>query len=353
MQKVKKQASGVWNILKKRWYLIFIIIAIGGFLLYRYNKQKTQAQERKRYTVTREDLKETLALSGAIDAEEHVLLHFQTAGRLSWVGVKEGDTVKQYQGIASLDQRQLQKTLEKYLNTYEKNRYTFEQTNDDNQDDIVDLSKEVRTEAERVLKQSQLDLNNTVLDVELQSIAKEYSYLYTPIAGVVTRADADVAGVNVSVTDMYEVVNPDTIDFSLSADQTEVVDLVEGQTGSITLDAFPDQSFTGTIAKIGFAPRTDETGTVYDVRMDLDGADVSQLRLGMTGDVEFVIGDAPNSLFVPFEYLIEENDKDYVMLEKQDGTLEKTVITVGKEYDQGIEVTSGLSEGDVIVEPES
>src|SRR3990167_3915646 len=259
----KQITVSVWRIIIKWWYIVIIFIAIGGYLFYRQQTAKSQVQP-ETYTVNRTNLKDTLILSGEIDATEKIDLHFQSGGRLSWVGVKEGDVVKKYQGIASLDQRQLQKTLEKYLNTYVKERNDFDQNEQDNGDGSVGFTQDLRETAKRTLENAQFDLNNTVLDVELQAIAKEYSYLYTPIEGIVTRIDAPTAGLNVSITDIYEVINPQTVYFAVSADQTEVVNLHAGQKGTITLDAYPDNPIIGTVDTIAFTPKTDETGTVYE-----------------------------------------------------------------------------------------
>ena len=345
----KRISVSVWRIIIKWWYIVVILIAIGGYLFYRQQTAKSQVQL-ETYTVSRETLKDSLILSGKIDATEKVDLHFQSAGRLAWVGVKEGDLVKKYQGIASLDQRQLQKTLEKYLNTYSKERRDFEQSTEDNDESAIALSQDLRETAKRTLENAQFDLNNTVLDVELQAIAKEYSYLYTPIEGIVTRIDAPTAGLNVSITDIYEVINPQTVYFAVSADQTEVVNLHAGQKGTITLDAYPDNPIIGTVDTIAFTPKTDETGTVYEVKVPLTEATPSaMLRIGMTGDAEFVLKELPNVVAVPFQYVIEEDAGSFVN-KKENGKINKVPVKLGGEYEDMIEIKDGIQPGDVLVE---
>ena len=88
----------------------------------------------KTLTVKKEDLKDSLSFSGVIEAREKVTLKFQSSGRLTWVGVKEGDRVKKFQGIATLDRESLKKTMENYMNTYLKERNSFENTHDTNRD---------------------------------------------------------------------------------------------------------------------------------------------------------------------------------------------------------------------------
>ena len=83
---------------------LFII----GIVIYKNNISSKAKNKVDSYKIKREDIREILTLSGEIDAEEKATLKFQTSGRLSWVGVKEGDYVKKYQSLASLDKRELQ-----------------------------------------------------------------------------------------------------------------------------------------------------------------------------------------------------------------------------------------------------
>ncbi|QQS44070.1 efflux RND transporter periplasmic adaptor subunit [Candidatus Roizmanbacteria bacterium] len=343
--------SRIPGILKNKWIIVIVIVGIiGGYF---YNKSTSQASAQEAtYTVTQGTLQDILNLSGFVDAEDKVDLHFQSGGRLSWVGVKEGDTVRKFDGIASLDTRQLEKTLQKYLNNYSKERRDFEQSNDDNEDEVLGLSQEIRTRAERTLENAQFDLDNSVLDVELQAIAKEYSFLYTPIDGIVTRVDTPNAGMNVSVTDTFQVINPDSIYFSISADQTEVVKLYEGMQGTITLDAYPDQEIVGTITDISFTPKTNESGTVYEAKMAFTPVSGSKYRLGMTGDVEFILEEVNNAVSIPFSIIEETDDGKTYVYKKVNGKKERVEITVGPEYDGQVQVLNGVYEGDVIYEIE-
>src|SRR3989337_625752 len=119
--------------LKKRYKLIISLAVIAGLVIFFTNRSSVQRKNEKEVTakVKSGKLEEILTISGAIDAEEKITLRFQTSGRLAWVGVKEGDYVKKYQGIASLDKREIQKNLKKKLLAYMNQRWDFEQTQDD------------------------------------------------------------------------------------------------------------------------------------------------------------------------------------------------------------------------------
>lgn len=330
--------------IKKRWYIILLLLLIAGFFVYRSNSSQNANEKTNPYKVKRQTLKETLSLSGKIDAEEKTTLRFQTSGRLSWVGVKEGDYVKKYQSIASLDQRALQKQLDKDLNDYLDTRWSFEQTKDNN-----NQGQPITTALQRILDKSQFGLNKSVIDVELQNLSLEYANLWTPIEGLVTRVASPFAGVNITPSQAeFDIVNPNTIYFSALADQTDIVKITNLKKGYIVFDSFPDKTVNGQITAIGFTPKNGETGTVYEVKLSLgDGNSDNRYRLGMTGDVEFVLKQKTNVLSVPSSYLKTENSKKYVYKKINDKKI-KTFVTTGSEYGDDTEILDGLAAGDIV-----
>lgn len=338
----------------RKFITILLILGILGYGAYMYYKANiataaTPAEKEAAYTVAKATLKNTLNLSGKIDAAEKATLGFQTGGRLAWVGVKEGDYVKKGQGIASLDQRELQKNLEKQLNTYLITRWDFDQAKVDNKDAAY-KDGDVGDKLKRLIDKAQFGLNNAVLNVELQSLSKEYSYLASPISGIVTKVSSPYPGVNIGVTSTYEVVNPDTIYFSASADQTEIPKLYVGQDATILMDAYSDEPLRATVTSLSFTPKAGETGTIYEAKLRFESDNIAlKYRLGMTGDAEFVTKEYAGRLAIPPQYIKTELKKKYVT-KIANGKKVKTEVTVGEEADSLVEIKSGLKEGDAIIE---
>lgn len=348
------------NFIKKRFKLLIIlsVVILAVFIVYPKISKGQNGKKQESAKVARGNLEEKLTISGSIDAEEKVTLRFQTSGRLAWVGVKEGDYVKKYQGIASLDQRELEKTLKKKLLVYMNERWDFEQGQDD---------KSVRgrylyqvpglTDAERrVLEKSQFDLDSTVLDVEIAALVKEYAFLWTPIEGIVTKIMASYAGVNITpATSEFDVVNPKTVFFTATADQTEVVKLKEGMVGDLVLDAYPDATISGVIKNISFGPKSGETGIVYSIKFIFNEDNLDyHYRLGMAGDLSFSTKRKDDVLYLPSKFVKEEKSVDsgkagkkYVQI-KIKGKLEKVYVETGMETDEDIEIANGINEGEVV-----
>ena len=340
--------NNVLGFLKKRWYLILIVIVGLGFFLNQQRIAQAKKEKDSTYVIKRQNLKETLSLSGQIDADEHVVLQFQTGGRLAWVGVKVGDTVKKYQTIATLDQRDVKKRLEKSLMSYAQTRNAYDQSGSDNQRVGDQPVNDVGDKMKRLLENAQYNLNSSVLDVELNDIAIEYSNLFTPISGIVIRADAKYGGLNITPSQaQFEIINPETVYFSFTADQTEITKLSNGMSGELTFDAFPEQKKVGSLYYISYTPKAGETGTVYEGRMRLNTQALTQYRFGMTGDVSFTLSEKNNIVAIPSNYVKVDTKGKYVM-KIVNGKQVKTYLTVGPEIDGSYEIRKGLVEGDVI-----
>lgn len=338
------------KIIKRFWLLFLIGFVVGGAIVFFTTSANAKKAESNKYTVKRDDLTEVISLSGQVDAKEKVSLRFQTSGLLAWVGVKEGDTVKKYQSLASLDRKDLQNRMSQLLNTYSKTRNDFDQANADNTNsDLADMTDEARATAKRSLNKYQMDLNNSVLYVESQSLALRYATLWTPIEGVVTNIEAPLAGQNITpASATFEVINPKTWYFSATADQTEVVSFVTGMEGKMTLDSFPDKEFSAIVESISIVPKSGESGTVYEIKIEVDIAEmIDKIRYGMTGDVSFVLKDIKDVLVVPESYL-KKTDGKYFVSVMENGKMIKKEVDTSNSVEGMVEITGGLNEKDVI-----
>lgn len=332
--------------LTHRRLFVIVGLAVAGFLIYYFFFNPSKKAVVETATVMRGKVEENLTISGEIDAREKATLRFATAGQITWVGVKEGDTVTKYQPIASLDKRSLERSLAKYLNTYQKTRNDFDQTHDDNENKVIDDS------LKRVLDDSQLDLNSSIADVEIQDLLIKLSTLWTPISGLVTKVPVTAPGTIISSPAQaeFEVVNPETVYFLASVDQTEVSKIAIGKEAALTLDAYPDDTLTTTITDISFSPKSDESGTVYAVKLALPQSTNNsnyRFRLGMTGDVTMNLTTKNNVLYLPPKFVKAGDGKKYVNLFKN-GQIEKTFVTVGLETDTRTEILSGIAENTIV-----
>lgn len=345
---MKSKITRLASKIKTKWKLvlgILLVLTVGLFFVFKSqaaNKVELKFEHPVKQTITK-----TLEVSGHVDAKEKVRLRFIAGGKLVYIGAKEGDTIKKWQTIATIDQATLKKQLEKDLNNYLKERWDWEDLQDENKD------KYLSTSEQRSEDKDQFDLNNTVLDVEIRDIAIQNSAIYSPIDGILTVAPTSVAGMQVLATDYFEIVNPDTLVFRAAVDESDIGLISLGQKGTLYLDSFDDIQLNTQVDYISYTSTETTSGTSFIVEFPLSEMEISNtLRIGMNGDIEVLLEQKDDVLTIPLIAVIEREDKVYVMVKSGENRSEEREIEIGLETDELVEVISGLSEADEVVIPE-
>lgn len=337
----------------KKWFFVFVVCLIVAAVVYLQTKPKDAISKSgaplKKYTVVRRDLENVVSLSGTVDADEKVVLQFQSSGKLVWVGVKEGDTVVKGQAIASLDQRSLRKNLEKDLRDFSTQRLTVDQFRADNKTQNTGGDNSYLTDQlTRLAQENQNGLDKSVLDVELDNLSLELSNLITPIDGIVTQVDQSVAGVNITpATARFSIVNPDSLYLLGTVDQQDIAKIQQGAQAKIIFDAFPDTTYLGNVTYIAFSPDSGDNNS-YSIKLSVPNNIAKSLRLAMGAEATIVTDTRKHVMAVPVEAVTDENGSKSVSV--LTGTLQtKRVIKTGLETDDYVQVTQGLYVNDVVV----
>jgi RND family efflux transporter MFP subunit len=324
--------------------LLICLVIIAGFRFFSKSKNTRLIETA---TATIGNIEEVLTISGQIDASTKSTLRFPLSGKIVWIGISEGQAVKKWQALASLDRTSLAATSTnayyKYLAADANAKLVEDQVKGHDTDENLTqkntrvAAQSARDQAWENWKQAEHDLAN--------------STLFSPIDGLAVGVPQLTAGSIISTPTQAEflLVDPNSVYFSATADQTEVGKLVAGQSGELVLDAYPNMTIPGTVSVIGFSPKTGETSTVYEVKFNLNLQNQNyKYKLGMTGDLSFVAAKKTGVLIIPGKFVKLEGDKKYVYKDTKMKT--KTPVETGLETDTGIEIVSGLSEGEVVYE---
>jgi RND family efflux transporter MFP subunit len=333
----------------KRFFPIFvgllsiaIIIFIGRFI----QNRKSSTADVQTDRVIKTTLTKSIQSSGKTKAKKAAELKFQTSGKLSWVGVSEGDKVTPFQVIARLDSREVEKNLQKTLADYSLQRNDFDSTQQSFYNMTPDTA--LNDSMKRILQNNQWDLNKAIYDVELKNLTLEYSSLVTPIGGIVSHIDTPVAGVNITpASATFTIIDPESLLFEANIDEIDVGNLEIGQSASIALDAFPDATFSGKVSYISYSSVLSGGGaTVFPVQITFDTPE--KLRVGLNGDVTITSLILPDVLVVPIEAIREDGVKKFVYRKIQT-RYEKIYVTTGEQNDTYVAINSGLTPGDTVV----
>lgn len=349
MQTTLRSLDTMFSMAKKRWkVLLVLLLLIGGVALWYVRSQANKEPELTFVTPIRQDIVESLDVSGTVDAKQKARLRFLAGGKITYVGAQEGSWVKRGQTLASIDQATLQKQLELQLNAYTRQRNSFENY----QDSIKDVP--LTTTQERAKDDTQLKLEDSVLSVEQQALAIQNTSLYAPFEGLLTVSPVTVAGVQVTSTEYFEIIQPTSLIFKAAVDEADIAQVTPDLPAVLILDAYPDKKITTKVQYIAYTSSESSTGTVFVVEFPLgDIPESNLLRLGMNGNIAIELKRANNALTIPLDATKERDGKTYVMVQAPDGSVKEREIVTGITTTTNlIEVISGLSESDRVQLPE-
>jgi multidrug efflux pump subunit AcrA (membrane-fusion protein) len=74
----------------------------------------------------------------------------------------------------------------------------------------------------------------------------------------------------------------------------------------------------------------------------------------MDGDATILLSESKDTLIVPIDAIIEQDDKKFVIVKNTDNSLTKKEVVTGIENDTDIEIKEGIDQNDqIIANPET
>ena len=196
------------------------------------------------------------------------------------------------------------------------------------------------------LREAEVAAAQSELDDALERL--DGATLRAPMAGIVSEIRAEV-GQNVNLnTPILEMFDPTVIDVQGSVDEIDVLFVAVGAQASITMDALPGQTLTGTVSEIA-ATATSQQGVVsYPLSIRVDVPAGSQLPEGLTAVASVIIREDRNVLLVPLDALRGAFEAPTLRVKTADG-LEDRPVTLGNNDDFWVVVTGGVEENESVV----
>lgn len=241
--------------------------------------------------------------------------------------IKEADSIS----IKSLSSGTVQKINIKNGDFVNEGDLVIELANDDLYDSL--------STAKSNLSDAYEDLNNTKSDIDFYTIT-------SPIDGVITSLNIIEGDYVRSETELCTIVNNDNLEFDITVDELDILDVAVGQSVNIEIDALSQTQSTpiiGYVSEISLEGTTQNSVTTYPVTISLSGED--NIRIGFNCSAEIVTSNVEDVLIVPVDAIETVKGKYYVTLEN--GTRQE--VTVGTYNEDYIEVKDGLAEGDKIL----
>src|SRR5690606_34033060 len=148
-----------------------------------------------------------------------------------------------------------------------------------------------------------------------------------PMDGVVSELQVEPGQTVEMGSGIGNIYNPNEMEMYVEVDDVDVLLIQQGARVEITLDALPDQVFTGRVSWISPSGRDQCGFTFFQVRIQVEGG--PELRPGMQAQAFIDGGRAENVLLVPLEAVVQEDRQYKVEVLNEDGVPVAVPVEVG------------------------
>lgn len=274
---------------------------------------------------------------GSLRADESVVVRPEVAGRIKRIHFTEGGRVAAGQALFTLDGSLAQASLNEASANLANSRAA-----DARAGQLV---------GEKLIARADYDRTRAALGVDQARVASAQTALSkmtlrAPFSGQIGLREVSV-GEFVSVgQDLVTLVRLDPIEVDFSIPESALAQLRNGQKLTLTVDAFPADTFGGEIVAID--PVVDLNSRSAKVRAQIPNPD-GRLRPGQFAKLQLDTGsDNAGALLVPEQALMQDGDTRFVYT-VVDGKAKKTVIKTGARVPGLVQVVEGLKAGDVVI----
>ena len=282
-----------------------------------------------------------------------------------YLGVVEGDAVKEGQIIARLDDTDVKAQLEQAKANLVLSESQLQDAKNSLEREKGLLKTGASTQAS--VDAAQARYNNVMASIEvakagieIAQVNVENTLIRAPFDGTVLTKNADVGEyvtpLGASSTSRAAVVTmADMKSLQVEADVSEsnFEKIKPNQDCEITLDAYPEVHYPGYVAKI--VPTADRSKATVLVKVAFKDYD-SRVLPEMSAKVLFLnaegtktIVDSKPMLVVPKTSVVLRDKAQYVF-KVNDDKAERVEVTTGKDAGSYVEITSGLSDGDQVID---
>ncbi len=180
------------------------------------------------------------------------------------------------------------------------------------------------------------------------------TFIRTPISGTVLQLAAqqgETLAAGLSSPTLIVVADLNRLEVATYVDETDIGKIRIGQSATVTVDAFANQTFTGHVSKIASGSTIQQGVITYDVTISLANP-THTLKPDMTASVTIQTGKQTNVLLVSSDAVkIGTNGMTVNVLSQQNGHAGSTARAVVTGGTDGVntEIKSGLKEGETVI----
>jgi len=307
----------------RRIILIISVLAIGltigGYVF--FNGERKVPVQYRTAAVERGSVISIVSATGTINPVVLVEVGTQVSGMIKSLHADFNSQVKAGETVAVIDPEPFKARREQAISNLEVARSNIARSKADlaqrkreldrvqsllpqqfvSQNDVdVALTNYQSAEAQLRVAEAQVRQAGAALNVADQEL--KYTVIRSPIEGIVVARNVEVGqtvAASFATPNLFLIALDLTkMQVNTNVSESDIGGMAEGQDAVFTVDAYPGESFTGTIRQVRLAPINIQNVVTYNVVVGVDNKDL-RLKPGMTANVSIVVAQKDQTLKIP------------------------------------------------------
>ena len=176
----------------------------------------------------------------------------------------------------------------------------------------------------------------------------EGEYIVAPISGTITQFDAKIGQLATPNVTLVSIMGSGGYEIAAGVSETDIGKISIGDKVSMTLDAFQNENFTGSVFYIAPAETNKQGVITYQIKISFDKID-PRLKSGLTANIDIQTKHKDNVLILP-QYAILQNDQGTFVETLENNKIKQNPVVLGIEDQKGnVEVVSGVTENEQVL----
>ncbi len=307
----------------------------------------------------------SITANGYVVARTKASVAAKIAGRLAVLSVSEGTRVRKGEIIARLENAEFAAAVEAARARVatvdvqlQDARSKWKRADALHAQGLI--SSQQLEDATTLARSLETQLASTRADVALARANMENTNVRAPFDGTILRKDAEVGeivapsaggGSGLTRTAIVTMADLATLEVEVDVNEAYIAQVRNGQDARITLDAYPDTSFTGRVRQV--VPTANREKATVLVKVSILDRD-PRILPEMGAQVAFVreagqaVATAPRRITVPPEAIVGSGSSARVWVVEENAVRSRSVTTGATRGDR-VDITNGLTGGETLV----
>jgi membrane fusion protein (multidrug efflux system) len=299
----------------------------------------------------RRDVVDSIRATGQLIAKAEATIAAQVAGQVTEIRVQEGEAVESNAIVLVIDpaRRQLEVANAQAQLAEARAELAVAARNYGRTKRLSkgNIASEARLDEDRTRESlARSAAAGAEARLGLANRALEDAMVRAPFSGLIARRHVSVGEYLTIGTTLFDLVALDPIEVEFTLAEIDSSKVALGHPVEISIAPYPDETFAATVSMI--SPTIDPRTRTLRVKAELANPD-GRIRPGLFAHTDLGVSERRGVIVVPEDSIVQRADGSVLFRLTAEGRVERLSVETGVRIEGWVEITQGLSPGDVVV----